>query len=337
MNDETADEEIKSGEGEMRDGLGEVQRTLRSPSSKVGPTRRRRVGGGVRCKAQAWACRRRWRRRCSCSHAHAHAHAMHAHAHAHAMHAHAHARVPDRATGRHDPRPHLRRSDGRQEAAARLGELLARHARVAGVYVIVAMTWHHHGTTMLLPRQHHAIITAPPRQASGGSRSLAQRMGLGMGLGLPGRDNNEAVLTREVVVASLVLDLDDDDAEAQPAACSLHPYASSLWPVASCLTPATRHTPHANRHTPHATPHPPTANRQLPTANRHTPPANRQPPPSPCPRQVHDIGPQDMTEWTMTPISPDLGDKYAERLARARSGSIRGPRSSGSGIYHERP
>ena len=190
---------------------------------------------------------------------------------------------------------------------------------------------------MLLPRQHHAIITAPPRQASGGSRSLAQRMGLGMGLGLPGRDNNEAVLTREVVVASLVLDLDDDDAEAQPAACSLHPYASSLWPVASCLTPATRHTPHANRHTPHATPHPPTANRQLPTANRHTPPANRQPPPSPCPRQVHDIGPQDMTEWTMTPISPDLGDKYAERLARARSGSIRGPRSSGSGIYHERP
>ena len=335
----------------MRDGVGEVQRTLRSPSSKVGPTTRRRVGGGVRCKAQAWACRRRWRRRCSCSHAHAHAHAMHAHAHAHAMHAHAHARVPDRATGRHDPRPHLRRSDGRQEAAARLGELLARHARVAGVYVIVAMTWHHHGTTMLLPRQHHAIITAPPRQASGGSRSLAQRMGLGMGLGLPGRDNNEAVLTREVVVASLVLDLDDDDAEAQPAACSLHPYASSLWPVASCLTPATRqpphatrqpphatrHTPHATRQPPHATPHPPTANRQPPTANRHTPPANCQPPPSPCPRQVHDIGPQDMTEWTMTPISPDLGDKYAERLARARSGSIRGPRSSGSGIYHERP
>jgi hypothetical protein len=34
--------------------------------------------------------------------------------------------------------------------------------------------------------------------------------------------------TREVVVASLVLDLDDDDAEAQPAACKLHPDASSL-------------------------------------------------------------------------------------------------------------
>jgi len=35
MNDETADEEIQSGEGEMCDGVGEVQRTLRAPSSKV--------------------------------------------------------------------------------------------------------------------------------------------------------------------------------------------------------------------------------------------------------------------------------------------------------------
>ena len=42
MNDETADEEVTSVEGEVRDGIGEVQRTLRSPASKVCP-----VGAGA--------------------------------------------------------------------------------------------------------------------------------------------------------------------------------------------------------------------------------------------------------------------------------------------------
>ena len=159
MNDETADEEIKSGEGEMRDGVGEVQRTLRSPSSKVGPTRRRRVGGGVRCKAQAWACRRRWRRRCSCSHAHAHAHAMHAHAHAHAMHAHACtcARSRYRAARSSSSLAAIRRAT-RSGCSARGAPRPPRPGRRC-----VRDSCH----DMASPRHDHAITTAAPRYYHG--------------------------------------------------------------------------------------------------------------------------------------------------------------------------
>ena len=51
--------------------------------------------------------------------------------------------------------------------------------------------------------------------------------------------------TREVVVASLVLDLDDDDAEAQPAACKLHPDDPACSPLSPTATP---HPPPATRH-----------------------------------------------------------------------------------------
>ena len=50
-------------------------------------------------------------------------------------------------------------------------------------------------------------------------------------MGLSGRDSNGAMPTLEVAVASLVLDLDDDDAEVQPAACStMHPACGPLSP-----------------------------------------------------------------------------------------------------------
>ena len=146
MNDETADEEIQSGEGEMRDGIGEVQRTLRSPSSKIA------LPGGT---------------------------------------------------------------------------------------ILVLTCSEPAGDKKRLLGSGSSSPATPGMHASGGSRSLAQRMGLS------GRDSNGAMPTFEVSVASLVLDLDDDDAEVQPAACStMHPACCPLSP--------TRPTPPA---TPPATPH----------------------------------------------------------------------------------
>jgi hypothetical protein len=105
-----------------------------------------------------------------------HMHMLHMHmrmhmsctCHARAMH------VPGRATGRHDPRPHLRRSDGEQEAAPWLRRLLGRHARDAGMCMImtVASPWHHHITTMIVPSpcHHHAITTPSPQHHHGRHR-----------------------------------------------------------------------------------------------------------------------------------------------------------------------